>query len=594
MNFESLYQVFWDVASTHADKVAYQYKLDGHWVDVTWNDVGQAVSAASKSLMKLGVFKGDRVSILSQTRLEWVMADFGIVCGGGVTVGIYHSNLAQDCAYVVEHSDSEVIFVENAVQLEKILSVRAELPKLRHIIAFEGPSDAANHVLSWDDFLRQGQGVSDEQAKERGSELRGDDLASLVYTSGTTGVPKGAMITHRNLIFTSDSAGEVIYLEPHYNTLLFLPLAHVFARLIAYCCMRRAIRVAFAEDITKLGENIKETRPYFLPSVPRVYEKVYDKIISGVEEAGGVKQKLFNWAVGVGYEVSRLQQRKQPIPFGLSLKHGLANRLVLHKIQAALGGRLVYAISGAAPLNKTIAEFFHACGVLILEGIGMTENTSFTNVNEIEHNKFGTVGRVGPNIEMRLAEDGEVLFRGDNVMKGYFKSPEATAETIDTDGWLHTGDIGEIDADGYLKITDRKKDLIVTAGGKNVAPQRIERIMRTSHYVAQCVAYGDKRKYITALITLDPETIADWARSRELDPDDTAALAAHFKTHELIRGEIERLNEQLASFETIKDFHVLPRDLTIEDGELTPTLKIKRKVVIERYGEQLEALYAKD
>jgi len=591
MSRQSIYQLFQDVASKNSEKIAYQHKHDGRWIDVTWSEVRAEVAKISKSLMTLGVDKGDRVSILSQTRLEWVLCDFGIASCGGVTVGVYPSNLAPDCAYVIDHSDSEVIFVENPSQLEKVLLVRSDLPKLRKLVIWDGTGDPQHDVMSWSEFLDAGQGVTDEQLEQRGSSVGPEDLVSLVYTSGTTGVPKGVMLTNRNLVFTSDSVRQSTHIETGYTTLLFLPLAHVFARLIAYVCMSGAVTVAFAEEIAKVGDNLKEIRPHFIVSVPRVYEKVYDRILSGAEEAGGVKQKLFTWAVGVGRRVSQLQQNRQPIPSLLGLQHAVADKLVLRKIQAALGGRLVFAISGAAPLNKTIAEFFHACGVTILEGLGMTENTSFSHVNRLEHNKFGTVGQPGPGCEVKLAEDGEVLFRGANVMQGYFKDPDSTAETFDSDGWLLSGDIGEIDDEGFLRITDRKKDLIVTAGGKNVAPQRIERIMRTSHYIGQVVAHGDKRKYITALISLDPDNIGEWAKQHGLGSKSLEELAREPEANRLIEGEVEKLNGQLASFETIKRFHIVPTDFTVEAGELTPTLKIKRKIVVEKYAEQLEELY---
>jgi long-chain acyl-CoA synthetase len=549
------------------------------------------VKRVGKALVALGMNKGDRVSIICQTRLEWVICDFGIVSGGGVTVGIYPSNLAADCGYIIDHSDSAIVFVENAEQLEKVRSIRDELPKLKRIVLIDGAGDPDDGVLGWEEFLRLGDAVTDDEIRERGESLGPDDLAAIVYTSGTTGLPKGVMLTHKNLLFTCESAKECLVFEDHYCTLFFLPLAHVFARALAYLCMVKCVTVAFAESFTTIGDDLRAIRPHFIPSVPRVYEKVYDRIISNAQTAGGIKLKLFNWAVGVGAQESRLRQAGKPIPALLKLKHALADRLVLHKIKAALGGRLVWAASGAAPLNKTIAEFFDACGVTILEGIGMTENTSFTNVNRLHHNKFGTVGQPGPGIEQKLAEDGEILFRGPNVMKGYFKDPEGTAEAIDEDGWLHSGDIGEIDEEGFLKITDRKKDLIITAGGKNVAPQRIERIMRTSHYISQAVAFGDRKKFISALITLDPDAMGEWAAKHGMEAAGIETLAGNPEVHDLIRREVESRNRELASFETVKKFHILPRDLTIEDGEMTPSLKIKRNVVTERYGDEIEALY---
>jgi len=591
MEYQSLYELFQSVSATNADRPAFQTKQRGEWVGIDWAETRDRVNRISRGLIALGTKKGDRVCILSGTRLEWVLCDYGTVCSGAVTVGIYPSNLPADCAYIINHCDAELVFVENNEQLAKILEVRADLPNLRQIVIYDGQTDSANGVISWEDFLARADEIDEEHRELRGKEIGSDDLASLVYTSGTTGVPKGAMITHKNLIFTSWSAGQSLYIEPHFCTLLFLPLAHVFARLIVYCCLANGNLTAFAEDVTTVGDNLKEIQPHFIASVPRVYEKVYDKVLSGAEAAGGIKLKLFNFAIDTGTQVSKLQQAKKSIPTGLGLKRAIADKLVLHKIRDALGGRLVWAVSGAAPLNPMIAEFFHACGVTIVEGIGMTENTSFTNVNRLDNNKFGTVGQLGPGIEQRVAEDGEVLFRGDNVMKGYFKDPEGTAETINSDGWLYTGDIGEIDDEGFLKITDRKKDLIVTAGGKNVAPQRIERIMRTSHYIAQVLAYGDKRKFISALITLEPDNIQAWAVEHGLGTKSVAELAALPEVTRLIEGEVEERNRHLASFESIKRFHILPRDFSIEDGEMTPTLKIKRKVVVQKFQNELESLY---
>jgi long-chain acyl-CoA synthetase len=592
MEHRTIYEMFRHVASRKPEGTAGRYKSGGEWHDVSWAEHEATTLAISKALLALGVEKGDRVCILSQTRIEWVQSDFGIVSCGAVTVGVYPSNLAPDCAYILNHCAANVLIVEDEDQLNKILSVRGDLPDLKHIVRIDGPAVPESGVLSWKEFLGTGASVPDADLEARAGMIDPDDLASLVYTSGTTGVPKGAMITHRNLLFTSGSVSGSLLVEPHFVMLLFLPLAHVFARLIVYVCTFNAVTIAYAESIQKVPDNLKEIQPEFIVSVPRIYEKVYDRITSGVEEVGGVKAKLFHWAVGVGRQVSVLQQAKRPIPGMLGLKHKLATKLVLGKIQAAFGGRLVYAISGAAPMNKDIAEFFHACGIYILEGLGMTENTSFSNVNRFDNNKFGTVGPTGPGIEMKLAEDGEVLFRGDNVVKGYYRDPEGTAETFGSDGWLYTGDIGEIDEDGFLRITDRKKDIIVTAGGKNVAPQRIERILRTSHYIAQAVAIGDKRQFISALVTLDPDSVPAWAKSKGIAFGSVEDLASNSEVMKLIEAEVEDKNGQLASFESVKKFRLLPRDLSIEAGELTPTLKIKRKVVLEKFGDLVDGMYA--
>lgn len=591
MDHQSIYQLFQEVTTVNGSKLAFQHKKGGNWFDITWTEARESVTRVSKALIALGVAKGDRVCISSGTRLEWCLCDYGIVGCGAATVGIYHSLLPADCAYIINHSDAEILFLEDQTQLDKVQEVRGDLPNLRQIVIFEGASDPAIGVLSWDDFQDKGAEISDEQARERGEEVVADDLASIVYTSGTTGVPKGAMITNANLLFTSQSVIDSVKLAPKYKTLMFLPLAHVFARLIAYTCLRYPSPMAFAEDFTTIGPNLKEIQPQFIASVPRVYEKAQDKILAGVEQAGGVKKVLFNWAVGVGRKVSAKKLSKQPVTGLLAMQHGLAEKLVLHKISDAMGGQLDWAISGAAPLNKAIGEFFHACGVNILEGIGMTENTSFSHVNRFDNNRFGSVGQPGPGIECRIAEDGEVLIRGGNVMKAYFKDEEATAETIDEDGWLYTGDIGEIDEDGFLRITDRKKDLIVTAGGKNVAPQRIEQIMRSCPLIGQVVAIGDKRKFISALITLDPDAITQWAVEKGLGDKSAEELAADATVRKTIEAEVAERNKQLASYESIKQFHILPKDFSIEGGELTPTMKVKRKVVTERYQAEIDALY---
>jgi len=594
MQYQSIYELFNKVSSTDPDKVAYRYKAGGVWKNVTWREQAERCKKISKSLVALGVKKGDRVNILGSTRLEWVQCDFGIVNCGAVTVGIYPTNLPPDCAYIINHCDAEVIFVENQDQLNKILQVRQDAPRLRQIIIFDGDGSADGSVLSFAEFLRQGENIPDAEFAARTKALRLDDLASLVYTSGTTGVPKGAMLTHENMLFVSESAAQSMLLKSHFVTLLFLPLAHVFARLIVYFCLNRGVAVAFAESIDKVADNLKEVQPHFICSVPRIFEKIYAKITTSAQDAGGLKEKIFNWALQVGYKVSRRQQNRQPVSGLLGFKHNLANKLVLHKIQAAFGGRLIWAVSGAAPLNKSIAEFFHACGVLILEGIGMTENTSFTNVNRYDHYKFGTVGPVGPGYEMKLALDGEVLYRGKGVMKGYFKNPDATTETIDKDGWLYTGDIGEIDSDGFLKITDRKKELIITSGGKNIAPQRIERILRTSRFISQAMAYGDRKKYIAALVTLNREYLEPWAKANGIAFNRFEELADHPRVQELINNEVKEKNAELASYESVKKVAIIPQDFSIAGGELTPTLKLKRKVVTEKYRQIIENLYGEE
>jgi len=591
MEPRSLYEAFHRVATARADRIAFRCKRGDRWHDVTWSDQREVVDRVSKSLLALGIEKGDRVAIVSQTCLEWMQADSGIVCTGAVTVGIYDSLLAPDCGYILGHCGARVAIVENAAQLQKVLSVRDELPDLRHIVVMDGASDENAGVLTWREFLEHGQGVADSRIEEIGAALEFGDLASVVYTSGTTGLPKGAMITHGNLLATVDAARQVLFTRPEFETLLFLPLAHIYARMIAYLCQNQGQVIAFAEDIGQVPRNIKEIRPHFIISVPRVLEKIREKVTATANQASGLRRKLFHWSLDAGRETALRRLEGRSVPLGLAIKHAVADRLVLHKVRDVLGGRVAWIASGSAPLSRHVNEFFHACGIPVIEGIGQTENTSLSNVNRLDHNKIGTVGPVVPGMEMKLASDGEILFRGASVMQGYFNDPDATAETIDADGWLLSGDIGEIDEDGFLRITDRKKDLIVTAGGKNVAPQRIERKLRASPYIGHAVAYGDRRKYITALVTLDPEAIRNWAAENGLTPADPEELASNDRVRGLIEAEIAECNRGLASFETVKQFRILPGELTIEAGDLTPTMKLKRKVVHEKHSDLLEQMY---
>lgn len=587
----SLYELFAQITTEAAEKTAFRVKRDGEWRPVSWGEQAREVRRISCGLLALGVEPGDRVALLASTRLEWVQCDSAIVCIGGVTVGIYHSNLAIDCEHILEHSESRIVFVEDHAQLQKVLEVRDSLPALETIVIVDGDRGTTAGVLDWRGFIEGGEGVDPARLEQIGRSLDRDSLASLVYTSGTTGTPKAAMISHGNLLFTAAAATRALSVEPHYSTLLFLPLAHVFARMIVYLCQAGKLELAFAENIGHAMANLQEVRPYFICSVPRVFEKIHERVLTAAHESGGIKHRIFRWAEGVGRRAARRRLAHRPLSPWLALQLRIADRLVLHKVRELFGGRLVLAASGAAPLNVDTNEFFQACGVNILEGLGMTENTSLSNVNRLELNKLGTVGPAIPGIEMKLADDGEILFRGPNVMRGYFKNPEATAETFDGEGWLRTGDIGTIDADGYLTITDRKKDLIITAGGKNIAPAHIEKTIRNSRFIHQVVAIGDRRKYITALITLEAETIRAWAAAQGLAERSLAALATDERVLALIDSEVQNRNRELASFESVKKFRILPRELTIEDGDLTPSLKIKRRVICEKHADLVESMY---
>jgi long-chain acyl-CoA synthetase len=443
------------------------------------------------------------------------------------------------------------------------------------VILFNGSYDDDDWVISFDEFLELGKSISDDAYNERVDAVTPQDTAGIVYTSGTTGVPKGAVLTHDNITFTAQSVRESTDIREGDEVFIFLPLAHVFARTCVYATLLTGRPTTFTRSMATVIDDIKVARPHWFASVPRIYEKVYSKVVSGAEAKGGPALKIFRWACEVGNQASDYQLNKQPIPLLTKLQYQLATKLVFSKIKEALGGRLRWCISGAAPLNPTIGKFFHAAGILVLEGIGMTENTSFTNLNRYDNYRFGWVGPPGPGIEQKISEEGEVMYRGRNVMKEYYKMPAETAETITEDGWQYTGDLGEIDPENFLRITGRKKDLIITAGGKNIAPAAIEGIMATSKYVNQVCVIGDRRKYLSALVTLDPDIMAEYAQENGIVFSSVDDLIDNEKVIRLIDDEVMKKNSELPSFETIKKVTIVP-EFTIENGMLTPTLKVKK------------------
>jgi len=557
---------------------------------VTWREFRDQVRRVGKSLIALGVGHGDKLSILSYSCYHWVLTDMGSAAVGAVAVGIYHTNLAKDCRYIIDHSDSVVVFAQNADQLAKLVEVRSGIPKVRKVVMFDGVG-APDWVLSFEQFLALGDAVPDAALEARIAALTPDDVAAIVYTSGTTGVPKGAMITHDNMTFTCQSVQQCSDVGPGDVELLFLPLAHVFARLTALTAIVSGTATVFARSLDTLVEDLKVARPHWFTSVPRVYEKVYNKVVSGAEAKGGAALAIFRWAVRVGNQVSDCLLAKRPVPGWLKVRYALATKLVFSKLHAAFGGRVRWCISGAAPLNPTIAKFFHASGILILEGIGMTENTSFTNVNRPDDYRFGWVGPPGPGVEQRIGEGGEVQYRGRNVMKGYYKMPGETSETLIEGGWLRTGDLGEIDAAGFLKITGRAKDLIITAGGKNVAPAAIEGVLTTSKYIAQACVIGDRRPYLTALVTLNGENVKAWAEEEGLAVASVEELQRHPRVKELIDGQVAAFNGEFASFEQVKKVAIVD-EFTIANDLLTPTMKLKRLPIQQQHAAAIGAMYA--
>ena len=590
-DFRNVHEMLKENVDRLGDQVAYRSISDNGEMDaVSWNDFYDEVRRAGKSLIALGVGKDDKANILSYSNYRWVLTDLAAASIGSCAVGIYHSLLAKDVAHIVNHSDAVLVFAEDESQLAKLMEIRAEIPDVRKVILFSGAAPADDWVITYDEFLELGADVSDDALEARIADVEAGDVATIVYTSGTTGVPKGAVLTHDNLTFTAQSCYHSFYSKEGDVTLLFLPLAHVFARTCVFAALYMGATTVFARRMDTISEDFKIARPHWFPSVPRVFEKVHTKIISGAQAKGGLALKIFNWSVKVGSQVSDLKLDKKPIPPLLGLKYGLATKLVFSKVQEALGGRVRWCISGAAPINPEIAKFFHGAGVLVLEGIGMTENTSFTNINRYDNYRFGWVGPTGPGIEQKTLDDGEVLYRGRNVMREYYKMPAETAETLTPDGWQHTGDLGEIDDEGFLKITGRKKDLIVTAGGKNVAPSAIEGLIATSKYISQVCVIGDRQKYLTALITIDADNVRAFAEKKGIATDNLDQLLKNEVVNDLIRSVVEEKNTELASFESIKDFRLLD-EFSIENGLLTPTLKVKRNVAMEQFADVIEEMY---
>ncbi len=554
------------------------------WREVSWSDAHELVRAYANGLLARGIGKGDAFAILAQNSLDWALIDFALAQIGAVGVPVYANSSARDVGYLLAHSDAVGIVCEDAAQLAKVEEVADELTKLEHVLTYHDLAGLAAHGV---DFARTHPDALDEAT----AAIDEEDLYTIIYTSGTTGPPKGCMLSHRNYYAMTSVVDSM---EDHYRPddtmLLYLPLAHNFGRLMLLTGAYLGFTIAFLPDPLRVAQAMVEVRPTVLPSVPRVFEKVYAAVQSRFDEATGVKRKLVDWALPIGREVSRLQAEGKPVPRGLATRHRLADRLVFSKVKERLGGRLRLPISGGAPLAQEIAEFFDAVGIRILEGYGLTECTTAASTNRPDRYRFGTVGPALPGFEVKVADDGELLVRSQTVFQGYFKDPEATAAVLSADGWLRTGDVGDVDADGFISITDRKKDILVTAGGKNVAPQNIENDLKTSKYVSQALVVGDRRPYVAALITLDEVELARWASENGVEGD-LASLSRDERVRELVQGVVDDANRERSRFEQVKRFALLPRDFTMEEGEVTPTLKLRRRAVSEHFQSEIEQLY---
>ncbi len=574
-------------AQSYGDAPAVRYKDGAKWVDRSFTEVLEIVRPLALGLAELGVEKGDRVSILGNTRPEWTYFDFAALSIGATVVPIYQTNSPEECRYVLENSDAKVVIVEDDEQLQKIREVRGQLPRLEQIVRMTGASEDA---LSMADLAAKGTG-DDARWESLYSAVTPADICTFIYTSGTTGPPKGCIISHGNYRAMLDMVNETSVIEGEDVTYLYLPLAHSFALLIELGSFDLGATIAFWErDPLKILPNLAELKPTYFPSVPRIFEKIYTAANSGIEKEGGLKKAIFNWAIGVGAKMREAERSGRKPGFLLSRQYAFADDKVLSKIRGLFGGELRLAVSGAAPINPEILRFFDAAGVLVLEGWGMTETSTAATISTPDDFKIGTIGKPFPGCEVRIAEDGEILVKGPNVFQGYHKNEEATRETI-VDGWLHTGDIGEIDSEGFIKITGRKKDIIITAGGKNITPANLEADIKQHPLVSQCVVVGDRRPYLVALVTLDPEDAVAYAKEHGL-PEDPAQLAANGDVKSSIEAHVEEINKNYARVEQVKKITILPQDLSQESGELTPTLKVKRAVVATKHENEIEQLYA--
>jgi long-chain acyl-CoA synthetase len=590
--------LFFNTVKGKGTQVALRKKELGLWRDITWSEYADNVKLVALGLMSMGFEKGQSAGIIGENSPHWVYADLGIMSAGGVTVGIYATNAADQCEYVVSNSEARFYFAENEEQLDKALTFRANTPHMEKIIVWD--MEGLHHfsdpmVISFDELLEMGRQFEKENPgalDERRNQVGPDDLAVLIYTSGTTGPPKGAMLTHNNLLWMSDAMGQVVTVRDDDEFLSFLPLCHIFEQLFTVLCnLRYACVVNFIENTDTVTANMTEVSPTVGYAVPRIWEKYHSAVMIRMADATFFKRMVFKAAMGIGLKHAKLKLSFQPISAQLKLAYALAHFAVFRKLKKRLGfDRFRLAISGAAPISPDVLVFYHAIGVSLREGYGQTEGTGVTTAAKGDDIKLGTVGPPLPGVELKLSDEGEILVKSPGVFKGYFKNPEATAETLQ-DGWLYSGDVGEMDDDGFLKITDRKKDLIITAGGKNIAPQYIENQLKFSPYVNDAVVIGDRRKYLTALIVIDEENVVKFAQDQKIPFTTYESLTQNEEIVKLIDEEVTRVNKSLSRVEQVKKFTILPKKLYEEDGEVTPTMKVKRKYINQAFGDLIEGMY---
>ncbi len=601
-NQETLVHVFWERVKNTPDRPAILHKINERYLPVIWREHGKAVEMAAHGLLKRNIKNLDKIAIVSQSRPHWTWADIAILSTAAVSVPIYPTLNGQEIVYLLKHSEAVGAFIENVRQLDKILQAD-ELPKnLRFIVVFDGEPTTSKYnnvdILKWEDLLKDGEVYLPNHPNElsdRIKELDGNTLATIVYTSGTTGIPKGAMLIHSNLHYVCQTLSLNVGFHPDDISLSFLPLSHIFERIGGqFLSIYEGLVMAFAESMETVPQNMVEIKPTIMNAVPRFYEKAYHRIIAEIRKMPKPQQYLIRWALSLSRRAHKLKEAQEN---GSDLVENIyktelrvADRIVFSKIRNRFGGRLRFLVSGAAPLSLEVSQFFETIGMPILEGYGLTETTAPVACNKPNDNKRGTVGRPLPGLDVKIAEDGEIMVKGPSVFIGYYKNDAATTEAF-KDGWFLTGDIGEIDKDGYLTIKDRKKDIIITAGGKHIAPQYIENLFVGDKLISRVLAYGDRRKYITALLTLSQEGLSAYAKAHQISYSSPEELVHHPKIIQEVQNTVNEKNKRLASFEQIKQFIILENDFSIEANELTPTLKLKRRSITEKYKNQLDGLY---
>ena len=592
----SVAHLFRERVAKTPDAEAFRFPVGESWESLSWAESAARANALAAGLIDLGVQPEERVALASATRLEWVLADLAVMSAGAATTTIYPTTLASDVAYIVADSGSKVVLAEDATQVEKLRAHRHDLGEVAHVIVIDGEGDG-DWVMTLSELEERGQArleAEPEVVNQRIDAVQSDHLATLIYTSGTTGRPKGVRLPHSAWTYEAAAVDAIGILSSEDLQYLWLPLAHVFGKVLLVLPLQVGFPTAVDGRVDKIVENVAIVQPTFMGAAPRIFEKAYGRITMMMADEGGVKEKLFHWATGVGRKVSELRQEGKEPSGALAVQHNLANKLVLKKVQARFGGRVRFFISGSAALNRDVAEWFDAVGLRIIEGYGLTESSaaSFVNRPHTGGYKFGSVGWALPGTDVQIAEDGEILLRGPGVTTGYHQNEDASAESLDAEGWLHTGDIGELDERGFLSVTDRKKDLFKTSGGKYVAPSVIESMFKgICPFASQLVIEGDGRKFVSAIVTLDPEAITGWAEKNDMGGRSYAEIVGSPACREMVQGYVDELNGQLNRWEQIKQFVILDHDLTIEEGDLTPSMKLKRRVVTKKYAQELDALY---